>query len=345
MKLLGKGILFLLLLWLLNLLYRKTAWIPFLDAEAEQYLQVRKIGKCDVIYVSESSNFPPANISERESRKISQFVSDYYPGLLFEAINKPASHAGIYRRLLDIMPDDNEVQTVVVTMNLRSFGPSWINSELETPLNKANTMYNNLPPLFDRFLVSLNAYDDASPVKRQEALMAEWHRNTLPLSEPKNSVTGWCAVEKWGDWRSPKRQLADQFIKQYAFVIDAKNPRVKDFDALAAMAKERGWNMVFNILAENVEKADSLAGPELVGIMENNVHWLETRYSAQGITVLNNLEALGSSHFTDKDFPTEHYDEQGRKTIARNVALCIRTFHRSQFRVPDRDTLSITFTP
>lgn len=345
MKLFARAILFLLLFWMLNWVYKKTAWVPFLDAEAEQYLQVEKVKTCDVLYVSESSNFPPANVEERDPRKISQFISDFFPGLQFEAINKPASHAGTYRHLLGILPDDSEIKTIVVCMNLRSFGPSWINSELETALNKANTMYNKRPPLFNRFLVSLNAYDNRSTEEREQIMLAEWQQKNLPFPAPRDCVASWCAVEKWGDWQHPKRQLADQFIKQYAFVIDEENPRVRDFDALAEMAAGRGWNMVFNILAENTEKADSLVGPELTQLMENNVRWLEARYTARGVKVVDNLRALHSKHFTDKDFPTEHYDEAGRKTIANNVALAIRPYHEEAFSKPAWDTLYHTIIP
>ena len=38
-----------------------------------------------------------------------------------------------------------------------------------------------------------------------------------------------------------------------------------------------------------------------------------------GVPVVNNLEAVRDPHFIDKDWPTEHYDETGRKAIANEV--------------------------
>lgn len=324
MKLIRKIISLAIVFALLNALYEYYAFERFVETEAEQYLQVQKIKNCDVIYVSESSNFPPQHIEEADPRKLSQFIADHFPHLRFEAINKPASHAGIYKHLLALFPEDAEAKTFVVVMNLRSFGPDWINSELDTPLNKANLFYNHRPPLFNRFLVSLNAYDNKSPEERQALVKHAWDNDPLPFDAPKNTVSSWCAVDKWGDWRDPKRQLADQFIKQYGFVIDTENPRVQDFDAICDFAEERGYNLVFNLLAENVETADSLLGADMPALMRQNANWLIDRYESKGIRVVNNLEALKAHHFTDKDFPTEHYNEEGRKIIAKNVADALK---------------------
>lgn len=341
MKIAGKIILTLSLFTALNLIYESTAFQAFVEEEAGQYAQVHKIAACDVIYVSESSNFSPDNSNDTNRRKLSQFISDFYPTLQFEAINQPAAHAGIYRALLDLFPDDAEVKTVVVAINLRSFNADWINSELETALQKSMTVYNHRPPLWNRFLVSLNAYDDTPLEERLERRAWHWDHDPLPYSAPHHNVNAWCAEEKWGDWRDPKRQLADQFIKQYAFVLDENNPRIPDLDAIVEIANERNWNLCFSILAENMEKADSLVGDDLTNLMRSNTEWLKERYKQKGVTVLNNLEELPSEHFTDKDFPTEHYDEAGRKKLATNVAFYLLKFHKDQYQSAPWDTTII----
>lgn len=313
-----------LVLIALNFIYKQFAFTAFVEQYADQYLQVDKIKNCDVIYVSASSNFPPENIPEKDPRKISQFVSDHFPSLRFEAINKPASHAGVYRHLLALFPEESEAKTFVIAINLRSFGPSWINSELETALNQSNVFYNQRPMLLNRFLLSLNSYDNASAEERSATIQHHWSVDELPFPAPKNTVNNWCAVEKWGDWRNPKRQLADQFIKQYGFVIDAENPRVKDFDAMCEFARARNVSIVFNLLAENIETADSLVGRDLTQLMRQNTAWLVDRYTSKGFRVVDNLDVLRERNFTDKDFPTEHYDEEGRKIIAKNVAEALK---------------------
>lgn len=324
MKIVSKIILVLVLLYGMNALYSAHNFEPFVEDAGDQYLQVQKIKDCDVIYVSASSNFPPENIEERDPRKISQFLSDHFPDLRFEAINKPASHAGIYHPILRMFEEDSEANVFVVTMNLRSFGPSWIDSDLETALAQSAVFYNERPALLNRFLLSLSAYDNLSTQERQVRVMDHWDNDPLPFEAPRNTVTNWCTVEKWGDWRNPKRQLADQFIKQYGFVIDASNPRVQDFDAIVKLAEQREWKIVFNLLAENTEKADELVGEDLTSLMRANADFLIDRYSEMGVSVVDNLELLSSSHFTDKDFPTEHYDQYGREQIAARVAKALQ---------------------
>ncbi|MEX2597673.1 MAG: hypothetical protein WEC59_12175 [Salibacteraceae bacterium] len=324
MKVIKKIIVALIVFFLLNQLYKHHALLVFAEKHADQYLQLHKIKNCDVIYFSASSNFPPENIEEKDPRKISQFIADHYPNLRFDAVNKPASHAAMYLALLEMLPENAEAKRFIITMNLRSFGPSWINSDLESALSQSSVFYNKRPVLFNRFLVSLNAYDQKSTVERQELVKVHWNHDQLPFEAPKNTVTSWCAVEKWGDWRNPKRQLADQYIKQFGFVIDEQNPRVKDFDAICNLANERGFQITFNLLAENMETADSLIGTDLTSLMKRNAKWLVERYENKGFTVVNNLEVLGAEHFTDKNFPTEHYFDTGRKTIAKNVAEALR---------------------
>jgi len=303
----------------LNYIYSETALIPFVDEEAGEYLQARKVAKADVLYVSESSNFSPVNSNDTNTRKLSQFVSDYFPNLVFEAINKPAAHAGHYKKILETIPENNHINTVIIAVNMRSFSASWINSHLETPLNKSAVFYNNRPPLINRFLMGLNAYDDRTSVEREREMFRAWAEPSLPYPEPRNSVKNWTALEKWGDWRNPKRQLADHYVKQYAYVLSETNPRIKDLDEIVSLAQRRNWNLVFSILAENIEEAEALAGEELVNLMKTNLDWIIKRYGAD-VLMIDNMELLGSDEFTEKDFPSEHYYESGRRKIAENIA-------------------------
>lgn len=320
MRILLKVIAFLLLLFLSNEVYKLHQFDEDVARYADQYHQIMKVQDTDVLYLSASSNFAPEDTPEDDPRKISQFLSDYLPKQQVEAINKPASHAGSFRHYLQCLPTSAEVETLVVTLNLRSFGPDWVHSELETALNQAHLFYNQRPPLMNRLLLSLKAYDDKSLEERHALRAAAWDHDPLPFPSPKQTVSSWCAVEKWGDWRDPKRQLADQFIKQYGFVIDAEHPRVKDFDAIVQTAQERGWHLVLHILPENLERAEELVGEELPKLMRMNADWLLERYRATNVSVVDNLALLGDQHFRDRDFPTEHYDQAGRERIAEAIA-------------------------
>ncbi len=309
------------------------AFKVFIWMESDQLFQVEKVRNCELVYTSASSNF--SQNDESDKRKISQFIDDFYPGLAMEACNIPASHIGYHFKLLKLIPENSRVKTVICAINLRSFGADWRNSELETALNKQAVMYAQRPPLLNRFLLSLNAYDDKQANERADDRMDEWGQELLPYANPKNSVNNWCQLEKWGDWRNPKRQLADQFIKQYAFIIDENNSRIQNLDALVTLAEKRDWNLILSILPENIEKADSLVDEDLTNLIFANSEWIKTRYSShQNVSVLNNVNILSSEHFTDKDFPTEHYDAKGRMIVASYMAFAIRKHHQENFSNP-----------
>lgn len=328
------------LLVALNSLYKVTIYENYIETEADLLGRIWQMENMDVLYFSASSNFGFNQIDSSKER-ISTYISHYYPELRFGPVDKGAVHAGLFLPLMKNLPEDAPVKTIIVSMNLRSFGPSWIHSKLETPLQKSAVMFDaNRPALFNRFLVSLNHYDNKSEEERTADFRHHWDHDTLPLPPPRHTVTTWCQLEKWGDWRNPKRQLADHFIKNYGFVIDADNPRIQDFDAIADWAIKRDIKVVFNIMAENMQLADSLVGPELTNLIRKNRDFLKHRYSYEfdaryhdtTLVVVDNLGALSDAQFYDRDFPTEHYLSEGRMTIARNVAYAIRRFHRGKFK-------------
>ena len=90
---------------------------------------------CRIVYAGESSNNTYGK-EEPDHRKISAYVSDYFPTVKMGDMTREASHAQTYYYMLKHIPEDAAVETVVVTMNLRSFGPSWVYSKLETGLRR-----------------------------------------------------------------------------------------------------------------------------------------------------------------------------------------------------------------
>ena len=77
---------------------------------------------------------------------------------------------------------------------------------------------------------------------------------------------------------------------------------------------------MFNLLAEDVEWAERLAGSDLTDLMHANAALLEEYYTRKGVVVVNNLDAVPDSLFRDRDWTTEHYLQQGRQIIADKVA-------------------------
>lgn len=291
-----------------------------LTQKLEQGLQ-----QSDILFFSASPNkaYP---ITDYDHRSISQILDDNLPNYSITSIDTGAIHAGVYKKLIQLIPNQNNIKYVVVNMNYRSFGIGWIMSSLENAIAKQSVFYAQRPVLLSRFLQGLNYYDALSKKERQRIIQNEWKNKPLPFDPPKNTVTNWCSVEKWGDWTNPKRNLADHYIKNYAFVLDDSNSRIKDFDAIVEICKQKNIKLVFNILGENLENAHYLVGSDLTDLMQTNKNFLIDRYSKMNVIMVDNFSEIPNSCFYERDFPTEHYNFTGRKTTADNLSKIILKF-------------------
>lgn len=345
-KLLSRIGLVLVLLVVLNWVYSK--W--FFEKDLRKHSDIVELSwqvvddSCRIIYVGESSN---NHFGDEESnhRKISDFVSDYFPKVKMGDMTHSASHAQTYYYMLKHIPASSKVETVVVTMNMRSFGPLWIYSKLETALRKQLVLLEDYPPLVNRFLLGFKAY----PIKTEEELDSltrqHWREDPLvfPFDFEWDNVYQWDSATAWqgrhnyeGEYDPKWTELVCHYIKSYGFQIRDDNPRLKDFDDIVALSRKRGWNLVFNLMAENVDKANGLVGKELMYLMKQNHDYLLDRYGhLDGVTVVDNLNLVRDVDFIDQDWTTEHYYEDGRRIIAGNVAKALKAYYPEEYRNVD----------
>jgi len=96
---------------------------------------------------------------------------------------------------------------------------------------------------------------------------------------------------------------------------------------------------VFNLLAENTDKAKELVGENLIYMLNENMKTLTNYYERKGVTVVNNLNSVRNEQFIDQEWTTEHYAEFGRKTIAKNVSQSLRKWHGDNFNDVDYNTV------
>ncbi|MFW5803873.1 MAG: hypothetical protein ACOCWG_01425 [bacterium] len=292
-----------------------------------------------IIYLGESSNFT-SHPGDTNKQSISQMIADYFPGISLGTINKGALHSQNYLVLLENLPVNSPVKTIIVTMNLRSFGADWIYSDLETYLQKSMVLLKYNPPLFARFILSFKAYEIKTNKERDKQKRHKWDVEELifPYPFPYKNVNKWDkgmfdkGIQKEDgskDWE--QTALACHYIKSYAFQIDTNsNPRIKDFDNIMKLAKKRGWNVIFNLMAENMEKARELIGNDLLYLMNSNRDILVDRYTKMGAIVVDNLYDVPNEEFIDQDWTTEHYAQHGRKIIAKNVADSLKKIMNDQ---------------
>jgi len=323
-----------------NQIYKAYYWEDDLEEHADVLPVVLQLkDSCDVIYFGESSNFSYHPIRDTLEDRISDFISYHFPEMRFGTVNSSAYHAGIYLPLIEQLRNSKTIHTVIVTLNMRTFDQAAIHSELESALQQSKVMYQSRPPFLNRLLLTLNFYDDKSAMDRDRIMWKEWTYDTLKSSDQRisfepNTIRRWCESIKFPDSNGieymPKRALADHYIKAYAFEITADNPRVKDFDNIVRVCIANGQTPVLNLLAENVQYADSLVGENLVWLMRKNRDFLVNRYTQMGAVVVDNLEAVNGYNYTDQDWTTEHYDQIGRQIIAKNVADSLRNTYSKQ---------------
>ncbi len=296
---------------------------------------------CQVVYLGESSN-NTYGYAESDHRKISAMVSAYFPKVRVGDMTKSASHAQTYYNMLKQVPKDAPVETVIVTMNLRSFDAGWIYSRLETALRKQIVLLQDYPPLMNRFLLAFKAYPIRSEEEWDAIARKHWKKDPLdfPYDFEWNNTHQWDSAMAWGGWQDFEGQrdqqlteLACHYIKSYAFQIRDDNPRIKDFDAIVDLCRERGWHLVFNLMAENVDKANELVGKDLLFLMKQNRDYLMQRYDTQeDVTVVNNLDLVRDVNFIDQDWTTEHYYGEGRHIIAHQVAQALRQYYPNEYQ-------------
>ncbi len=318
-----------------NAVYTRYIWPQELAKEGPELNKLLRISdSCDVIYFGESSNisYDPVNDSAKSQRKsISSLIAELTPHKVIGDITHQAFHAGIYLSLIKRIKPKSKVKTIIVTLNLRTLGPACIHSELETALQKQALYYACEPPVLIHIRAALSDYDNVSYHEREYRIWKHWIYDSLKvkgIAFPFYNVRTWCEAIKFPNANGiddmPKRTLADNYIKAYAFVVNKNNPRVKDLDEIVTICKAKNIKLIFNLLPENTGYADSLAGKPLLQLMHYNRDYLIKRFKNPNVIVVDNLEAVKGRDYTDQNWTTEHYNYTGRKIIAENVAKVLR---------------------
>ena len=350
-KLIYKFTILALLMIIMSLVYNKFFFSNDLTKHSDQIQLAWKVTEdsCVVVYTGESSNHTCSK-DDNDKRKISDFISDYFPNIKCGDMTKSASHGEVYYHLLENIDENAAVETIIVTMNLRSFGYDWIESNLETAIQKQLVLMKKYPPFYNRFKLAFKAYDIKDERERYELRKYHMRNDELLFPYPfsYNNIADWDyakarqgIIDKEGKRNQALTELACHYIKNYAFIIDDDNPRVKDFDRIVSLAKERGWNVIFNLMSENVDRANELVGNDLLYLMRYNRDYLINRYdNLENVTVVNNLSEVRNGLFIDQNWTTEHYSEMGRRTIAHNVAQALKKYHpdlyvdKNDFKLP-----------
>jgi hypothetical protein len=269
-------------------------------------------GNGDVVYLGESSNTSFNPWTDTFGYSVSEFLQMYLPQNRVRGVSHDGYHVGLFSQMLGLMPEhwaDSGRKTVVITVNMRSFGPSAMFNGNEASNQQEAIFYSHRTALLNRVYVSLHHYDNRDS-REMERAKTQWFRTRdLRLD---NSTYGrhygithgdgglksdgevwyYHNTVKW--WlRDLQRQyapvsgdadlarvmpMAEAYLKEFAFLLDEENPRVQALDAIVAKCKQEQVNVVFVLLMPNFDHAHRLFGEELTQLMDYNMDFLRKRF-------------------------------------------------------------------
>lgn len=313
-------------------IYNKWVW-PMDRYEHAYFLDqlVQDQDSSDLIYIGESSNFW-SHKDSGDIREISKMI-EHKSGRKVLNLSRSAYHMGIYRPLFSHFNELSQLRDVVLTVNLRTFGPSCVHSTIETSLQKDRIFLLKEMPIIKKMRAVFSLYDNRNEKERDARMWENWTADTLSLNDsilPYHTVKEWCGVTKFpdslGQENMPKRVLADHYVKAYGFNLHKANPRIMDLDAIVALAAQSNYHLHLLILSENTQWADSLAGKDMGNLIRENRDYIIKRYKGKhaNVHLIDNLETVPAQYFGEKDWTTEHYFWQGRALIADSVVRSIR---------------------
>lgn len=286
----------------------------------------------DIIYLGESSNtsFNPWTDTLNES--IGDFLQLYIQdGRQVEQITHEGYHPGLFLKMLNLAPEDGQSgRTVILGVNMRTCGPTAMFSGNEASNQREALFYSKRPPLLTRVFMGLHFYDNRNELERESLKVQWWRTQKLPVAE--ETVMHWNerVAQNYHSELSPEiKAMAGAYIKEFGFILDDENQRVKDLKEIVKVCKDKGINLIFHVLPPNRYHAKRLFGEKLVNIMDANHDFLMERFKQWGVETVDNYflkeanqinAANKGSYYTDQWYPTEHFNAQIRRAIAENIS-------------------------
>lgn len=318
----------------LELVYRVT----FYSKDLREHCSLMALSQipikedAQIIYLGESSNKTYRN-GESDTAYISEMIAAQMPEYRFGHITKDAAHAAIYYDILRNIPNDNDIHTVILTVNMRSFSSEWIYSNLENSFRKQQVFMRKGSALWRRLQLDLKLNSSWTDEERERLLMEGFKNQKFDCGSdfPFHNAYEWDEGLAWGRWLPNGRELSQDsipmachYVKIFAYTLDSNNVRIKDLDKIVELCKERNWRLVFNILPDNVDQIQEMVGDELIDLMHKQNAYIVNRYTAKGVLVVNNENLARDEDFIDRDFPTEHYGARVRHAIAAHIVQQMR---------------------
>lgn len=317
------------LFFLCNLIYSR--W--FYEKDVRKYSRLKysidsAFTEGEIIYMGESSNTSFNPWTDTLNYSISDFLQMYLPGKKVTAITHESFHPGLFLEMLNLLPHDNKKRTLVVTMNMRTCGPSAMYSSNEAANRQEALFYSNRLPLLTRIFLSLHFYDNRNENERKRMKVQHWRTQNLNVTGSENTPpTTKLWLEKLKSSEVPKQWnlVATAYVEEFAFILDEQNQRVKDLEKIAELCKSKNTELIFHLLPENRDYAELMFDKTLVNMMDRNADFLAEHFTKKGVKVINNYRISSGTQYTDQWYPTEHLNTELRHNIALSIAKTLDT--------------------
>ncbi len=320
-QILLKGSLLTLLVTALNFVYKATLWHNDIIEYSNVEKAVKAAETAEILYLGDCSDsyFGSDNTNDKG---ISQILDSLLPTKTVATISETGFHAGMYARILDQLPENTNIKTVIVTMNLRSFSTFVFYAYEANSIDQRMVMLKNRPPLLNRFLLTFKAKKVYKGSAIKEQLHKQQKSDKILLTPYKSTYEWKSTIEKKG-WNKDKKDLAIGHLNNYSIQLtDKSNPRIKDFDEIVTIAKKKNIKLIFHLLPEKTHETEQLIGKDLTKLIAYNRNFLHERYNTENISIIDNMELLPATDFIEK-LPNSHFYYSGRKKMAEEIAKFI----------------------
>ena len=366
---------FVSLFFLVNWVYEQTLY----PKERFQFSRVAgkldsALKQSDIVYLGESSNTSFNPWTDTLGYSVSQWLQYYFDSSVqVTGVSHDGYHVGMFRKMLGLLPErgkNGKMPTLIVTVNMRSFGPAATFNPNEASNQQEAVFYSHRLPLLNRVYVSLHHYDNRNSLEMEREKFRWWRTHNLNKAQDKlsgeslirsfeNSYTTtkqWFGALSEQNYELPQeiRNMADAYVKEFAWVLNDDNPRLKDLKAMVEYCSDKNVNLVLLLLIPNRAHADSLFGQQLTQYIDFNLDFLRDRIAGWqqeiekrngdcatgvgGLTLVDipklYIENYGSfpssSHYTDQFFPTEHVDAHIRGFISAQLAASLGDIYKKR---------------
>jgi len=324
--------------FILNEIYSKFFFSVDLKKYASPFYEIIDPHKDKrLLYFSDISENVP--FSDKKDLSIGELLEGRLKSNVLLKYNADFADAETFRILLENIPPESDLQSIIIPINLRTLSKEWKYAANRIDLENSMLLLQNYPPLFNRLDLAFKSPSlTGSDTKLSQKIKDEFRINSLVNFEnlTYKSIHEWERNMALAGIRNDEDEydhmasaLACHYIKSYAYPIASiqESDVLKEYERIIQLADHRSWNIIFHLLPLNVEEIESLCGPQLLSILYYNQEMLKAYFSKRNVSFIDNLFEIADGDFIKSKKPREIYHFEGRKKIANSIVEVIEQLH------------------